>query len=499
MTSGSVSPFFAMYYKARGLLGYELGFLIAIPLFLNFFGSTLWTSIMDRTHKPKQILICQIINSAILVFSLSFNFVIRNYALTVVVVILFSLFLWPITPVVDSFVLAALGPSNKHLYGRQRMFSSFAWAVSAFFVSVIVDNTIVESFFYAYLFCAFIFLTFVIVLLKNPEHVVAPLKQEDNGVETDDQNLNIRNNKTNGATENSIFPEIANIDDDDDDDDVSQEFARKRFVFWKLWKTMKSIFTRRLLCFLLSSFFMGMGSSVVGNYIYLFLIYHLNATTTLFGLRTVAMIITEIVVFFFSKILLEKIGFFYLVIAAHIAYICRSLALASISNPWWSLLIEFSTHGIFFAAFWAAAVPYVNSLAPKHLQATCQGILNGCYSGLGGSCGAIIGGILYDRIGPVAMFDIFGGGVFLSLLWFLGTQYFLQRSEAKRFAQAYELATMTTTNEFSFEISQQRDDFKPLLFTNQIASDNYSNKTSLQVPHLNGTNSDTNGVSICSG
>jgi hypothetical protein len=35
------------------------------------------------------------------------------------------------------------------------------------------------------------------------------------------------------------------------------------------------------------------------------------------------MIATEVAVFFFSKTLLEKIGFFYLVIAAHIAYISR--------------------------------------------------------------------------------------------------------------------------------------------------------------------------------
>jgi hypothetical protein len=61
-------------------------------------------------------------------------------------------------------------------------------------------------------------------------------------------------------------------------------------VFWRVWRSMKLIFTRQILCFLLSSFFMGMGSSVVGNYIYLFLIYHLNATTTLFGLRTVSWI-----------------------------------------------------------------------------------------------------------------------------------------------------------------------------------------------------------------
>jgi predicted MFS family arabinose efflux permease len=55
--------------------------------------------------------------------------------------------------------------------------------------------------------------------------------------------------------------------------------------------------------------------------------------------------------------------------------------------------------------------------------------LNGSFSGLGGSIGAILGGVLYDHFGPVIMFYIFGGGVFLSLIWFLGTQYFLHRSE----------------------------------------------------------------------
>jgi hypothetical protein len=134
-----------------------------------------------------------------------------SFFLQVIVVVLFSLFLWPITPVVDSFALAALGPSNKHLYGRQRMFcaysltillflhiylsfdpkdrltkwtisvwttASLAWAISAFLVSVIVDNTRVETFFYAYLLFASLFLVFVIVILKNPEHNITSNQQE---------------------------------------------------------------------------------------------------------------------------------------------------------------------------------------------------------------------------------------------------------------------------------------------------------------------------------
>ena len=71
---------------------------------------------------------------------------------------------------------------------------------------------------------------------------------------------------------------------------------------------------------------------------------------------------------------------------------------------------------------WVAGVSYANEIAPPGMGATAQGLFGGVMMGLGAATGAVIGGMLYDRIGPRNMFVCAAVAVVMGSGWFLGSR-----------------------------------------------------------------------------
>ena len=76
-------------------------------------------------------------------------------------------------------------------------------------------------------------------------------------------------------------------------------------------------------------------------------------------------------------------------------------------SPVWALPIALM-HGSTFGFFWIASVTHVNSLAPENLKATSQGLFWTTMN-LANVVGSPISGVLYDRVGPSALFKLFSG------------------------------------------------------------------------------------------
>ena len=60
--------------------------------------------------------------------------------------------------------------------------------------------------------------------------------------------------------------------------------------------------------------------------------------------------------------------------------------------------------GVGFALLYVSGVMVVGKLVPKHLQATGQSMMQMVGQGLGPVLGASIGGVIYGRFGPPALF-----------------------------------------------------------------------------------------------
>lgn len=151
----------------------------------------------------------------------------------------------------------------------------------------------------------------------------------------------------------------------------------------------------------------GIAASLLENYLFLFLLEEFDATTVLCGLTIAVMCIAEMPVFYWSEVLIDKIGILGLLSLAHCAYIVRCVGYTLLPQSryysWFILFIE-PLHGITYAGMWVASVEYGARLAPQSLRATMQGLVSGTYFGLANCSGAVIGGVLFHRFGPVWMF-----------------------------------------------------------------------------------------------
>jgi PPP family 3-phenylpropionic acid transporter len=142
--------------------------------------------------------------------------------------------------------------------------------------------------------------------------------------------------------------------------------------------------------------------AITSSFLFLYM-NDLGASKTLMGLSLTFATISELPILFYSNRLLNRWGARGLMLVALMAYVVRALAYTVISEPWMFLVVQL-LHGLTFSAMWVAGVSYADSMAPDGFGATAQGLFSGVLLGLGGIAGALIGGILYDELGAVAMF-----------------------------------------------------------------------------------------------
>lgn len=185
---------------------------------------------------------------------------------------------------------------------------------------------------------------------------------------------------------------------------------------------------RRWIWFLTALVLVGFCSSIFNNYFALFL-NKLGASTTLYGIAIVTSNISELPIFLLAPWLIQRGQARVLLMMSFAAYGVRSLATSFLQDPALAVLPQL-LHGLSFAALWAGCVAYVSQIAPKGWTATAQSLFGVVYTGLGVGGGALLGGVLYDWIGPENLFRIASASAFLALAVFVVTQL-RQRETAK--------------------------------------------------------------------
>jgi len=141
----------------------------------------------------------------------------------------------------------------------------------------------------------------------------------------------------------------------------------------------------------------------------------LGGSETLMGLSLTFTVLTEVPFFFFSNKILRWFGEEWLIASAMIAYIVRVLGYSILQHPWRVLPLEL-LHGLTFGAMKAAGVHFSCKLLPPSLSATAQGLFGGVYSGIGPLTGSILGGWMYENLGPRRMFQYMAVLISLGLL-----------------------------------------------------------------------------------
>lgn len=361
-----VMPFLTLYYAQMGLTATEIGLLVGLTPVLNFIAAPIWGGLADATQKHKPLLLLAIGGA---IATMAVFLLATNLAQFIPIILVYALFSAPISPLIDNTVLYLLG-ERRERYGRIRLWGAVGWGVAGAVIGFLVDRFGLRVSFISFFF----FMSGLLIMAAYLP--VAPSR-----------------------------------------------------IGSRFWQGARSLFADTQWNVLLVTLFCGgLAMSISNNFLFLY-VDQMGGSRTLMGLSLTVSTLSEIPIFFFSEQLLRRWGARGLLLVALVAQVIRIFAYALMPAAWFILPISL-LHGLTFSAMWAAGVAYASELAaPKGLVATAQGLLSGVSMGLGGVIGALIGGLLYDQIGPAALFGLFG------LISLVGLGFFLVAGRSTNMAK----------------------------------------------------------------
>ncbi len=351
----AILPFLPLFYQSKGLNGAQIGVLTGLVPLVTLLGAPFWSGVADASQKRKAVLVGVILSAMASVVVLMR---LDTYLLLALIVALYAFFQSPVIPLIDTSVLALLGERRSD-YGKQRVWGAFGWGISAPLVGWLVGTFGADVRFDVYL---------IVMGLCAAAAAMLPMA---------------------GSGRDAGY-----------------------------WQGVGRLLTdRRWLVFLIAVFVGGIGSSLINNFLFLYMS-ELRSDQMVMGLALTMATVSETPALFFSGWLVRKLGSRGMLVMALAAYTLRMFFYSIVAAPWQVLLVQLM-HGLTFSALWTAGVSYAGQLAPKGMEATAQGLFNAVSMGFGGIAGAMIGGLLIDRFGGAGMFRMGGFAILTGLVIFL--------------------------------------------------------------------------------
>lgn len=94
-------------------------------------------------------------------------------------------------------------------------------------------------------------------------------------------------------------------------------------------------------------------------------------------------ILTSFEMIFMTGKIIKAIGYGNALTLCFLFFAVRFFALSFIPNPWWTLPIETVLFGVTYAFSYCTIVAYVSTISSAKIRGTMQGIVSGCYDGIG--------------------------------------------------------------------------------------------------------------------
>lgn len=174
-------------------------------------------------------------------------------------------------------------------------------------------------------------------------------------------------------------------------------------------QNLKAVLKNKMLLYLLTSVLLvSIGATTIWNF-YSIYMKEIGASATLVGYGLSFQGLCELPLFFFSAIIIQRLGIKTTLLITLAATTLRLFLYSWVNDPQWAIAIEL-LHGISWSLFWVVCVESVNSLVPQQWRATGQSVLYAVYFGAGQIAGNFWTGWLYDQqisIGRIFMLNGF--------------------------------------------------------------------------------------------
>ena len=343
--AAALLPFFALLLRERGLGPETIGFVLAATSLASAAALPLWSHFSDTRLGPVRTL--RLAMAATVVAAIAFA--LSGSSLPIIVSLAALLYACgvPAAALCDTLALAHLGADRITEYGRIRLWASVGWAIAVIALGAVYEATGLES--VPLLYAAGIV---AIALWTYRLPTTAPTPQ--------------RSESRLGAL-----------------GDVVRE-------------------SPRLLAFLAGLFLVGGASSAAVSFLGLRIVGR-GGGTFLVGLAAGVIACVEIPIMAASDPLARRFGARDLFVAGAFSFVLVFAGWALIDDPLVLSLVA-GAEGIAFALRYVGGVLIVGRLVPARLLASGQGLAQVVGFYIAPVVGALIGGIVYARIGPPALF-----------------------------------------------------------------------------------------------
>jgi len=352
---GAFFPFINLYYRNIGLSGAQIGVIGSVSPLVGMIAGPLWGMISDRFGVTRPLLIAGMSGAILCAFGLLSA---PTFLWLVLIAAMYAFFTSPIMPLLDSTTLDLL-EGRRELYGRQRLWGSIGFVFTALGFGRVIQQFGLQWLFYGYM--ALLAAAMVIAL-----------------------RLPARRTRLGGPLRRGLA-----------------QLVRQR-----AWL----IFSASLLV-------LGIANSGMHTFLNIY-VKEMGGGEGLVGLMWAIAAIAEVPVMFLAGPLVARIGARRTIAIAYLAYTARWLLYGVMPTPLWAVPISL-LQGVTFAPLWVAGVAYADSLAPRELKATAQGMFAATLFSLSGVIGGPISGLLFDALGAARLFQLYSilGLAALALLW----------------------------------------------------------------------------------
>lgn len=360
------SPFFVLYMKNDiGLSAGQVGLIAALQIVGGYIVGPVVSLLVDKYRIHKFVWIVSLL---MCIMPVELITLVKSFESAVTIAFMIAAFNAPISSLMDSSTLCFLGPKS-HEYGKIRFWGAVGWGMGSLVAGVLVQLLGNQAAFHVFGLCMV-------------------------GVSSIALSMD--------------FTVIHEAGDNIYEDSLS--FFHSLTLLIPSWSYV---------FFLFVSVVAGFGATSLQSLLLMYLS-DLGAPDILEGLTLSIATVSELPIFWASGSIIKKYGASSLLCASMVAFTIRAFLVSLIQNPWMVLPLQL-LHGFTFAGAWTAGVALAKENSPVGFETSGQSIFSLAYNGLGGLSGSLIGGQLYDIVGPRVMYRIKGLIFAVTVLLYMAT------------------------------------------------------------------------------
>ncbi|RLN71283.1 hypothetical protein BBJ28_00009656 [Nothophytophthora sp. Chile5] len=357
----------------------QIGILLTLPCVCAIIAPPIWGGVADVLKNQKLVHIFCLVSAAVFMFSLRF---VSSFNVMCIMLFVANFQTQPTWSLLDQTAMTMLVHVGG-VYGKQRLYGAVGYGVGGYFAGVMAAAIGIAWCFNMVLGLSCISL---VILMR-----FIPAYQPD-------------------------------------EDQPKTEYLQSLAIIWD----QKDVMVLYIVVLLA-----GIMGGLIDNFLFLYYFNLSGNDARLVGVIIAVETISELPLFFFSNKIFERFGTPRCILFSLVAYGVRMIVYTFAQNPWVLLPIE-ALHGMTFGLLWAAFTNYVFQSSPEGTEGTMIGLLTAVQKGMGAACSTLMGGYVYETMGPRVMWGIGGFVIFPLSLFFASVFACLAREYEEKSPAARE-------------------------------------------------------------